>query len=136
MILLGVSLWVYRNCVFAYHELVIYLCALLLLFLLFKLVYLARMEYIVTGEQIIFLHGVFFHSTDYVELYRVIDYQQSRNLAQQLFGLKTVTIFSGDRNNSRLDLIGIKASYDIVSEIRCRVEFNKKKKGIYEITNR
>lgn len=33
-------------------------------------------------------------------------------------------------------MIGIKASNDIVSEIRCRVEFNKKNKGIYEITNR
>ena len=55
---------------------------------------------------------------------------------QQLFGLKTVTIYSGDRNNVKLDMIGIKASNDIVSEIRCRVEFNKKNKGIYEITNR
>ena len=41
-----------------------------------------------------------------------------------------------DRNNAKLDMIGIKASNDIVSEIRCRVEFNKKNKGIYEITNR
>lgn len=79
---------------------------------------------------------VFSHSTDYVELYRVVDYQQSRSLPQQLFGLKTVTIYSGDRNNAKLDMIGIKASNDIVSEIRCRVEFNKKNKGIYEITNR
>lgn len=71
---------------------------------------------------------VFSHSTDYVELYRVVDYQQSRSLPQQLFGLKTVTIYSGDRNNAKLDMIGIKASNDIVSEIRCRVEFNKKTK--------
>lgn len=33
-------------------------------------------------------------------------------------------------------MIGIKARLDIVGEIRKRVEFNKKRKGIYEITNR
>lgn len=129
-------LGIYKFCHFTYHEYAIYVCMVILLHLLFKLIYLARMEYIITGEQIIILHGVFSHSTDYVELYRVVDYQQQRSLPQQLFGLKTVTIFSGDRNNSKLDMIGIKADYDIVSEIRYRVEFNKKNKGIYEITNR
>lgn len=108
----------------------------LFLYLLFKLIYLARMEYVITGEQIIIMHGVLSHSTDYVELYRVVDYRQHRSLPQQIFGLKTVTIFSGDRNNSKLDMIGIKANNNIVADIRMRVEFNKRQKSIYEITNR
>lgn len=33
-------------------------------------------------------------------------------------------------------MIGIKETDDVVSEIRMRVEFNKRRKGIYEITNR
>lgn len=128
--------WISRFCDFDYHETFKYACLALSIYLLFKIVYLARMEYIVTGEQIIILHGVFIHSTDYVELYRVVDYQQNRSLLQQCLGLKTVSIFSGDKNNPRLDMIGIKSNYDIVAEIRYRVEFNKKNKGIYEITNR
>lgn len=135
ILLLAICLWITGFCRFPYHELGKYGCAVLLCYLLFRLIYLARMEYIISGEQIIILHGVFSHSTDYVELYRVVDYQQHRSLLQQLFGLKTVTIFSGDRNNPKLDMIGIKATTDIVAEIRCRVEFNKKNKGIYEITN-
>lgn len=135
LLLIG-SFWVAKFCSFSYHEVFKYAFMMMAVYLLFKIVYLARMEYIITGEQIIILHGVFIHSTDYVELYRVVDYQQNRSLLQQLFGLKTVTIFSGDKNNPRLDMIGIKASYDIVSEIRYRVEFNKRNKGIYEITNR
>ena len=82
------------------------------------------------------MHGVLSHSMDYIELYRVVDYQQHQSLPQQLFGLKTVTIYSGDRNNPKLDMIGVKVKMDIVSEIRKRVEFNKKRKGVYEITNR
>lgn len=109
---------------------------LAMMYLMFRLIYFARMEYIVTREQIIIMHGVFSHSTDYVELYRVVDYRQHRSLIQQLCGLKTVTIYSGDRNNSIVNLIGIKNDVDLISDIRQRVEFNKHNKGIYEFTNR
>lgn len=108
----------------------------LVIYLFCKLLSLLRTEYVITSEQIIILHGVLSHSTDYVELYRVVDYKQHRSLPQQIFGLKTVTIYSGDRNNSVVNMIGIKEADDVVSEIRMRVEFNKRRKGIYEITNR
>jgi hypothetical protein len=36
----------------------------------------------------------------------------------------------------RLDLIGMRERLDVVGEIRIRVEWNKTRKGIYEITNR
>jgi hypothetical protein len=71
-----------------------------------------------------------------MELYRVVDYQQNRTFLQQLFGLKTITILSGDRNMNRLDIIGILEDENVVSEIRKRVEYNKRQKSIYEITNR
>lgn len=54
----------------------------------------------------------------------------------KLAGLKTVSIYSGDRTTPRLDIIGVKANDDIVAVVRERVEYNKLRKGIYEITNR
>lgn len=105
-------------------------------YLIYQVLYIIRMEYIVTGDQIIFIHGIVNHSTDYMELYRVIDYQQHRTLLQQLCGLKTVIIFSGDRNTPIMNIIGIKENIDVVREIRRRVEYNKKMKHIYEITNK
>ena len=108
----------------------------LLLYLAYQFFYLAGMRYVVTDEQLIFLHGVFQRSTDYMELYRVVDYQQNRTFLQQLLGLKTITILSGDRNMNRLDIIGVRETENIVSEIRNRVEYNKRMKSIYEITNR
>lgn len=36
----------------------------------------------------------------------------------------------------RLDIIGVSEDESIVSEIRKRVEYNKRMKSIYEITNR
>ena len=70
-----------------------------------------------------------------MELYRIVDFEESQSLPQQLCGLKTVRILSTDRNTPRLDLIGIRRGDDIVPLIRERVELNKQKKGIYEITN-
>ena len=121
---------------FVVREIVLGINLFTLMFLMFKLIYFARMEYVITREQIILMHGVLSHSTDYVELYRVVDYAQHRSLPQQLFNLKTVSIYSGDRNNSVVNIIGIKNDLDIIAEIRTRVEFNKHNKGIYEITNR
>ena len=120
----------------AISQLLKYLGAFLLIYLIYQFFYLSRMKYVVTDEQLIFLHGVFQHSTDYMELYRVVDYQQNRTLLQQLFRLKTITILSGDRNMNRLDIIGIREEENVVNEIRQRVEYNKRKKSIYEITNR
>lgn len=129
------AFWVYVFGKFMWHEYFIYAALFLVIYLFCQLLSLLRTEYVITSEQIIILHGVLSHSTDYVELYRVVDYKQHRSLPQQIFGLKTVTIYSGDRNNSVVNMIGIKEADDVVSEIRMRVEFNKRKKGIYEITN-
>ena len=52
-----------------------------------------------------------------------------------MFGLKTISIYSGDRTNPRLDMIGVLKSTDIISELRIRVEANKARRNIHEFTN-
>lgn len=86
-------------------------------------------------EQIISKHGVLSRKTDYMEQYRIVDFVEHQSFMQQLCGLKTVRIFSTDRNTPQLDLVGIRRNLDVVRLIRERVEYNKLKKGIYEITN-
>ena len=81
---------------------------LLVLFILYKFAYLKRLSYYVSGEQLIIQHGVF----------------------------TTVTIYSGDRTTPHLDIIGVPVKIDLVAIIRERVEYNKQRKGVYEITNR
>ncbi len=121
---------------FMFHGMLLLLAMLVAAYLFYQVLYLSRIEYIVTGEQIIYLHGVLMQQTDYMELYRVIDYQQHRSLLQQLTGLKTITIMSGDRNLPSLDIIGVEVDEEVVQEIRLRVEYNKQMKHIHEITNR
>lgn len=108
---------------------------LLSLFLTYRLVYLKRIRYRIGSEQLTAEHGVFQRNTGYIELYRVVDFHEHQTLLQQIFGLKTVTVLSMDRSTPRLELTGLSKRTAIVDIIRERVEFNKQRKGIYEITN-
>ena len=119
-----------------YREYLGYVSACMLCYLLWQALELCRIEYVITGEQLIYRHGVLFHSADYMELYRIVDYQESRTPVQQLTGLKNILLLSGDRSLPRLRMVGIRGSSRILDEIRARVEYNKKGRGIYEITNR
>lgn len=112
------------------------IAGLLSLCLLYRFIYLRNMRYHIGSEQIICEHGVFQRSMNYMELYRVVDFAEHQTLMQQICGLKSVTIFSMDRSTPRLELTGMANKRDIVSHIRQRVEINKKRKGVYEITNR
>lgn len=110
--------------------------SLLSLCLLYRYIYLRNIRYYIGSEQIICEHGVFQRNVNYMELYRVVDFAEHQTLMQQICGLKSVTIFSMDRSTPRLELTGMANKRDIVSLVRQRVEFNKRRKGIYEITNR
>lgn len=104
--------------------------------LLYRIINMRRIRYIITEEQILYQHGVFSYVTDYIELYRVYDYQQNSDLLQQITGMKTVIVMANDRNTPVMNIIGIKKDVDIITQIRRRVEYNKERKQVYEIGNR
>lgn len=120
----------------AYSTMLLVLSLLFALCLFYRFIYLRSIRYHIGSEQLICEHGVFQRSVNYMELYRVVDFAEHQTLMQQLCGLKSVTIFSMDRSTPRLELTGMKNKRDIVSPIRQRVEINKRRKGVYEITNR
>lgn len=61
------------------------------------LLYLKLMRFTITDEMMIYEHGVLWRQREYIELYRVIDYKDHISFSQNMFGLKTVTVYSGDR---------------------------------------
>lgn len=107
----------------------------LILYLFYRYMFITRTVYIITEEQLKYEFGIFSCKRDYIELYRVVDYSEQRSFLQILLGIKTISIFSGDRTNPRLDLIGIQNDYDLIAVIRERVEINKRKRNIHEFTN-
>lgn len=117
-------------------SLILMLMIAMTLHLAYMLLYLKLMRFTVTDEMLVYEHGVLWRQREYIELYRVIDFKEHISFLQNLFGLKTVTIYSGDRSTPILPIPGISLDYPLVTTIRQRVEYNKRRKGIYEITNR
>ena len=112
----------------AYSTLLLVFSLLFSLCLLYRFIYLRSIRYHIGSEQLICEHGVFQRSVNY--------FAEHQTLIQQLCGLKSVTVLSMDRTTPKLEMTGISNSYDVVSVIRTRVETNKRRKGVYEITNR
>lgn len=106
------------------------------LHLMYMLLYMKLIRFTITDEVLIYEHGVLWRQREYIELYRVIDFKESISFFQNLLGMKTVTIYSGDRSTPILPIPGMALEYPLVRTIRQRVEYNKRRKGIYELTNR
>lgn len=111
-------------------------CILLGIYLCYGCIYLLSSKFIITDEQLIYERGVFTRNSDYIELYRVVDFKEYRSFLQQIVGLKTVVVYSGDRTHPKLVIPGVQNREELVKLIRNRMDYNKKRKGIYEITNR
>ena len=115
---------------------VVSLCSLLLAILLIaRYITLTAVLWIINDNTLCRICGVFSRHTDYMELYRVVDYSESQTFWQKLWGVKTVSIISTDKTDRTMMMYGISARRDIVQEIRNRVENCKKQRRIYEITN-
>ena len=104
--------------------------------LLVRYIILTSVVWIISEDTLCRIKGVFSRRTDYTELYRVVDYEESQTFLQKLLKIKSVTIISSDKSDSTMQMYGIDASYDLVRLIRSRVEKCKTERRIYEITNR
>ena len=119
-----------------YPQMVVSLCSLLLAILLIaRYITLTAVLWIINDNTLCRICGVFSRHTDYMELYRVVDYSESQTFWLKLWGVKTVSIISTDKTDRTMLMYGISARRDIVQEIRERVENCKKQRRIYEITN-
>ena len=119
-----------------YPQMVVSLCSLLLAILLIaRYITLTAVLWIIIDNTLCRICGVFSRHTDYMELYRVVDYSESQTFWLKLWGVKTVSIISTDKTDRTMVMYGISARRDIVQEIRNRVENCKKQRRIYEITN-
>ena len=93
------------------------------------------MKWEITEEEMLVTRGVFSKCTDHTELYRVCDYQSSRNIVELLFGFWTYKITTTDTNMRDIYIFGIHKNEPLIIEIRRRVEEQKRKRHIYEIAN-
>lgn len=104
--------------------------------LVIRYIMLVSVRWMLEDETLCRIRGVFSKQTDYIELYRITDYQESRSFFQRLLGIKTVTVYSTDKSDSISDILGVPADMDLIGMLRDKVEDCKRERNIYEIANR
>lgn len=115
------------------HELLKFISGTILVLLIFIIFYryismLLCTKWIITREQIKIYQGVLSKRINYIELYRVYDYEEKQSFIQSLINNTNIYIYSGDKSTPELLMNGLKANSDIIQTIRNRVEEQKKKK--------
>ena len=50
--------------------------------MLYGCLYIHKLSYIITSEQLIIQHGVLIRKSDYIELYRVVDFSENRGIVE------------------------------------------------------
>lgn len=106
------------------------LVGLLLLAYILHFLYIKSIVYIVTEEQILFKRGIFTITTDYIELYRVLDFTVVRSFLLRLIGGMTFTIETTDKSHPVFKFIGI-PNTDIDHYVRRLVEENRARKNVF-----
>ncbi len=89
----------------------------------------------ITDEVIYQRHGLTYVTTDQLELYRIIDYQEVQTPLQQILKIKSIILVSTDKTTPHLLIKGVPVHFPLMSLIRDRVEMCKSNKRIYEVTN-
>lgn len=108
---------------------------IVLLSLAYKYFTLKSFVWTITDEVIYQRHGLTYVTTDQLELYRIIDYQEVQTPLQQIFKIKNIILVSTDKTTPHLLIKGISVDLPLMSMIRDRVEMCKSNKRIYEVTN-
>lgn len=107
---------------------------LLLFFRLgFSYLHFLSIKFIITEERVISQIGFFSIKIDYLEMYRIYDYQMNRTLLQKILNLMNVDLITRDITSPILKLHGISYNSELVDEIRNRVEYAKKVNNILEL---
>ena len=116
-------------------QLTLFFAVLLFVLLGISYMIIRSIRYEITGQQIICRYGRLSRSVNYIELHRVTDYKEEQGVVEQMLGIKTVTVFSTDKTSPEFKMVGIPAKSSIVEDIRERVECNKQRRNVYELSN-
>jgi len=97
-------------------------------------------KYAVKDQRLYYTKGLFNTTEEELLLYRILDIKLNRTLGDKIVGVGTVTLFTADKTNPKLDLVRIKKPKkvrDILSKLveNERVRINIHGKELYGVSN-
>ncbi|MCG6190858.1 PH domain-containing protein [Maribellus maritimus] len=89
--------------------------------------------YEINPEELQYTSGIFHRKHEYIELYRIKDFQVDRPLLYRFFGLGTLVVYTSDKTTPVFRLEAIRKPEEVYTVLRGLVELNRKEKHVYEI---
>jgi uncharacterized membrane protein YdbT with pleckstrin-like domain len=86
----------------------------------------------VSKEQIVHENGLFSKNVEFLEMYRIKDYNISKPFFMRLIGTMVVTLTTSERPNKIFTMKGVPSSQFVYS-LRNLVELQRKNKRVYEV---
>ena len=90
-------------------------------------------HYEITPEELQLCSGILRRKHEYIELFRVKDFQVDRPLIYRFFGLGNLVVYTSDKTTPVFRLEAIRKPEEVYTVLRGLVELNRKEKHVYEI---
>ena len=110
-----------------------YLAALVFLFLGYQILKVWCICYEITTGELRHTHGILRRRHDYIELYRIKDFQVDRPLVYRFFGMGNLIVYTSDKTSPVFRLEAIRRPEEIYTILRERVEQNRREKHVFEV---
>lgn len=89
--------------------------------------------YEINPEELQHCLGILHRKHEYIELYRIKDFQVDRPLIYRFFGLGNLIVYTSDKTTPVFRLEAIRKPEEVYTVLRGLVELNRKEKHVYEI---
>ncbi|WP_299578026.1 PH domain-containing protein [uncultured Sunxiuqinia sp.] len=101
--------------------------------LVYHMLRIQSIRYEITAEELQFHSGILSRKHEYIELYRVKDFQVQRPLIYRIFGLGNLLIYTSDKTTPVLKMAAIRNPRTIYKTLRDLVEQNRREKHVFEV---
>lgn len=99
---------------------------------IYKVLYFYSHKYEFENNQLIITKGVFSKTVDYIEFYRVKDYQKYQSFWMRLFQVMTIKIVTSDKISKVLDIKGVRSS-NILKDLRPGINQSRLSNRVFEV---
>ena len=100
--------------------------------ILYRIIYWRQVKYEISREQIRYSRGIWHRQTDFLEMFRIKDFDQRQTLPMQMLGVMHIRLMTSDITHPVLELKGIPVS-NITDMLRQLVEEARRKNRVYAI---
>ncbi len=111
----------------------VYLLTAVLLKLGYHVLKTLCIRYEINPEELQYTSGILRRKHEYIELFRVKDFQVDRPLIYRFFGLGNLVVYTSDKTTPVFRLEAIRKPEEVYTVLRGLVELNRKEKHVYEI---